>query len=173
MSTHASGNALTLPLVSMVVMPAAVVGVLAYPFGLDGPIWHLMGVAVDGVLRVSAWVSALSGSTVVVPAFGAGALGFLAVAILVLTLFVSPLRWLAVAPALIGLWLAVTAKRFDLYVDRDGAGAAVRNTGDNSCCSGVRRPSWSNSGSRRTATRENTLIRPSSKVCGAMLSDAR
>ena len=123
------GNALTLPLVSVVVMPAAVVGVLAYPFGLDGPIWHLMGVAVEGVLRVSAWVSALSGSTVVVPAFGAGALGFLAVAILVLTLFVSPLRWLAVAPALIGLWLAATTKRFDLYVDRDGAGAAVRNTG--------------------------------------------
>ena len=121
------GNALTLPLVSVVVMPAAVVGVLAYPFGLDGPIWHLMGVAVEGILRVSAWVSGLSGSTVIVPAFGAGALGFLAASILVLTLFVSPLRWLAVAPAVMGLWLAATAKRFDLYVDRDGAGAAVRN----------------------------------------------
>src|SRR4051794_10613769 len=89
------GNAVTLPLVSVVVMPAAVIGVLAYPFGLDGPVWHLMGVAVEGILRVSAWVSGLSGSTVIVPAFGAGALGFLAASILVLTLFVSPLRWLA------------------------------------------------------------------------------
>ena len=29
------GNALALPLVSLVVMPSAVLGVLAYPFGLD------------------------------------------------------------------------------------------------------------------------------------------
>jgi len=120
------GNALTLPLVSVVVMPAAVIGVLAYPFGLDGPIWHLMGVGVEGILRVSAWVSGLSGSTMIVPAFGAGALGFLAASILILTLFVSPPRWLAVAPALVGLWFAATAKRFDLYVDREGAGAAIR-----------------------------------------------
>src|SRR5215203_2923632 len=36
------GNAVTLPLVSVVVMPVAVIGVLAYPFGLDGPIWQVM-----------------------------------------------------------------------------------------------------------------------------------
>jgi competence protein ComEC len=32
------GNALALPLVSLIVMPSAVLGVLAYPFGLDRPI---------------------------------------------------------------------------------------------------------------------------------------
>ena len=37
------GNALALPLVSLVVMPSAVLGVLAYPFGLDRPVWQLMG----------------------------------------------------------------------------------------------------------------------------------
>jgi competence protein ComEC len=121
------GNALTLPLVSVVVMPAAVLGVLAYPFGLDGPVWQLMGVACEGILRISAWVSALSGSTVIVPAFGAGALGLLVIALLAFTLLVSPLRWIAAAPALAGLWLAATPKRYDIFVDRDGAGAAVRN----------------------------------------------
>jgi competence protein ComEC len=120
------GNAVTLPLVSVVVMPAAVIGVLANPFGLDGPIWRVMGVAVEAMLSLSAWVSGLSGSTVIVPAFGTGALGLLIAALLVMTLFVSPLRWMSIAPAAVGLWLAASAKPFDLYVDRDGAGAAVR-----------------------------------------------
>ena len=50
------GNALALPLVSLVVMPSAVLGVLAYPFGLDRPVWQVMGAAVAQVLDVSAWV---------------------------------------------------------------------------------------------------------------------
>ena len=32
-------NALALPLVSLVVMPSAVLGVLAYPLGLDRLVW--------------------------------------------------------------------------------------------------------------------------------------
>jgi competence protein ComEC len=46
------GNALAVPLVSVAVMPCAVLGVLAFPFGLDRPAWQLMGVAVVQVLRV-------------------------------------------------------------------------------------------------------------------------
>ena len=71
------GNALALPLVSLVVMPSAVLGVLAYPFGLDRPVWQLMGAAVSQVLEVSAWVGNFSGSTLVVPALSIGALALL------------------------------------------------------------------------------------------------
>lgn len=46
------GNALTLPLVSLVVMPSAVIGILAYPFALDRPIWWLMGQAVGHARRL-------------------------------------------------------------------------------------------------------------------------
>ena len=120
------GNALALPLVSIVVMPCAVFGVVAYPFGLDRVAWQAMGIAVEKVLEVSAWVNGLSGSTVIVPAFGVAALGCLSVAILIVTLMVSPLRWLAAVPAALGLALAATPQRFDLYVDRSGIGAALR-----------------------------------------------
>src|SRR5215218_5001054 len=102
------GNALALPLVSIVVMPCAVFGVVAYPFGLDRVAWQAMGIAVEKVLEVSAWVNGLS------------------VAILIVTLMVSPLRWLAAVPAAFGLALAATPQRFDLYVDRSGIGAALR-----------------------------------------------
>ncbi|HEX8664587.1 MAG TPA: ComEC/Rec2 family competence protein [Beijerinckiaceae bacterium] len=120
------GNALALPLVSLVVMPCAVFGVVAYPFGLDRIAWATMGLAVEKVLAVSAWVNGLSGATVIVPAFGALALGLLALALLIVTLMASRLRWLAMVPAALGLWLAAAPERFDIYVDRSGIGAAVR-----------------------------------------------
>lgn len=120
------GNALTLPLISIVVMPAAVVGVLAYPFGLDRPVWEVMGIAVEQVLKLSAWVSDFSGSTLVVPAFGPGVLGLFVAALLIATIFASRLRWLAAVPALAALGLSATPKLDDIYVDRTGAGAAIR-----------------------------------------------
>ena len=120
------GNGLALPIVSILVMPAAVIGMLAYPFGLDGPAWLVMGYAVDHVIKAAAWVQTFSGSTVPVAAFGAGALGLMVVGLLVGTLFVSPLRRLSLIPAALGLFAATMPERPDIFVDRGGAGAAVR-----------------------------------------------
>ncbi len=120
------GNALTLPLVSLAVMPAAVLGMLAYPFALDRPVWWLMGLAVRGMLDISAWIAGFGQANVVLPAFGTGALALLAVALLVATLPVSRLRLLSLLPAGLGLALAASPTRYDIYIDRDGAGAAVR-----------------------------------------------
>ncbi|MGY2053074.1 ComEC/Rec2 family competence protein [Methylobacterium sp. JK268] len=120
------GNALTLPLVSVVVMPAAVIGMLAYPFALDRPVWWTMGLAVRGMLDISAWIEHFDHAVVIVPAFGAGALGCLTAALLLLTLPTSRLRWLGVLPGLIGVALAAGVERPDLYVDREGGGAALR-----------------------------------------------
>lgn len=121
------GNALALPLVSLVVMPSAVLGVLTYPFGLDRPVWQMMGAAVSQVLDVSGWVGGFGGSSVVIPALGLGALALFSLALLVAAIFASALRWLAVVPALAGLALAAAPTRPDIYVDRDGQGAAIRN----------------------------------------------
>jgi len=123
------GNALALPLVSLIVMPSAVLGVLAYPFGLDRPVWQLMGAAVSQVLDVSAWVGSFSGSTLVVPALGVAALGLMSIALIVLTVPASSLRWLALVPVGAGLAVAATPQRYDIFVDRDGAGAAIRDNG--------------------------------------------
>jgi competence protein ComEC len=103
--------------------------VLAYPFGLDRPIWQLMGVAVSRVLDASAWVGHFSGSTTFVPALDVVALVLLSIGLIVLTIPVSSLRWLALLPAGAGLALAATPHRYDVFVDRDGAGAAIRGKG--------------------------------------------
>ncbi|MCJ2072278.1 ComEC family competence protein [Methylobacterium sp. J-030] len=120
------GNALTLPLVSLVVMPSAVIGCLAYPFALDRPVWWLMGQAVGGMLAISNWIAGFERASLVVPAFGPGALAALTAALLLATLPASRLRWLALPPVLLGIGLLVQPERRDLYVDRQGSGAAVR-----------------------------------------------
>ncbi|MGE7415323.1 ComEC/Rec2 family competence protein [Methylobacterium tarhaniae] len=122
------GNALTLPLVSLVVMPAAVLGILATPFALDRPVWWTMGLAVRGMLDISSWIEGFDRATMVLPAFGSGALGLMTVALLLLVLPVSGLRWLGLAPGLVGLALAASPERPDLYVDREGGGAALRGS---------------------------------------------
>ncbi|WP_162820224.1 ComEC/Rec2 family competence protein [Microvirga calopogonii] len=123
------GNALALPLVSLIVMPSAVLGVLAYPFGLDRPIWQFMGAAVSQVLDVSAWVGGFSGSTLVVPALGSAALVLLSLGLILVSVPASALRWLAVVPAGAGLAFAAMPGRYDVFIDRDGTGAAIRSRG--------------------------------------------
>ncbi len=120
------GNGLALPIVSMIVMPAAVIGMLTYPFGLDAAAWSLMGHAVAQVLAAAAWVEGFAGSNVPVAAFSTGALGLMVIALLAGTLFVSRLRRFAIIPAALGFLAAANPDRPDILVDREGAGAAIR-----------------------------------------------
>jgi competence protein ComEC len=120
------GNLLALPFVSLVVMPAAVFGVLLYPLGLDALAWNLMGLATQPVLWVSHLVAGWHGSTVVIPAFGSTALLLLALALILATLLTTWLRLLAALPFAIGLSLAATPERPDIFIDRAGAGVAAR-----------------------------------------------
>ena len=59
-------NGLAIPIVSLVVMPMALAGVLLMPLGLEAwPLW-LMGKGLDLVLAVSDWVAGLPGSSLVI-----------------------------------------------------------------------------------------------------------
>lgn len=54
------GNLLSLPLVGFVMMPAALLGVLAMPFGLEAPFLLAMGWSIDRMLDMAAVVAAWS-----------------------------------------------------------------------------------------------------------------
>ncbi len=88
------GNMLVLPLVEFIVMPAAVLGVLANPFGLDGPVWWLMGQGTAFMLEVRDGSRALMARTLHLPAFGPAALLAMTVGLLWIVLWQKPLRWL-------------------------------------------------------------------------------
>jgi len=122
------GNAMALPFVSLCVMPAAVFGVIAYPFGLDWPAWALMGLASEIVLKVAHWVATIDHSTVTVAAFGPGVLLAFVVSLLWLTLWTTGLRWLALVPLVLGVAFAAKPERPEILIERDGSGIAVRGS---------------------------------------------
>lgn len=121
------GNAFGLPIVELVVMPFSFLAVALYPLGLDGPFWHLAGLAAVPVLAGARIAAGFPGAVVVVPAFGVGALSLLAFGMLWACLWSTPLRWLAVLPVAVGVAFAAAPARPDVRIDREGRGAAVRS----------------------------------------------
>ena len=67
-------NLAAMPVVSAVVMPAGMLGLVAMPFGFDGFFWWLMGVGIDWMIVVTEWVAALPGAIGRITAFGTGPL---------------------------------------------------------------------------------------------------
>jgi competence protein ComEC len=120
------GNALAIPLVSLVVMPCAVIGTLLVPFSLDHLVWVVMGEATRAVLWVAAWVGSFEGAAPPVPRSPPWLFFMLVVALLVAVLMQTALRWLALIPLLAWLVLLRTAPAPDLAIAPDGRMALIR-----------------------------------------------
>jgi competence protein ComEC len=121
-------NLAAMPVVSGLVMPAGLVGLVAAPFGLDGPFWHLMGVGIEWMVWIAQRVAALPGAVGRVPAFGTGALLAMTAGILMLGLLRTRLRLAGLAVLAAGIVWAMAASRPDIVVAQDGRGVAVRGT---------------------------------------------
>ena len=67
-------NLAAMPVVSALVMPAGLLGLLAMPFGFDGFFWWLMGIGIDWMIAVARWVAGLPGAVGRMAAFGIGPL---------------------------------------------------------------------------------------------------
>jgi competence protein ComEC len=67
-------NLAAMPVVSALVMPAGMLGLLAVPFGFDGFFWWLMGIGIDWMIAVTRWVANLPGAVGRMAAFGTGPL---------------------------------------------------------------------------------------------------
>lgn len=120
------GNMMALPFVSLVVMPAAVVGALLYPLGLDALAWWVMGLATEPVLLASRFVAGLGGSTQVIPAYSVAAVLCFGAGLILLALLTTWLRLAAALPLAAGLAIAANPQRVDVYIDREAAGVAAR-----------------------------------------------
>ncbi|GLK80917.1 ComEC/Rec2 family competence protein [Methylopila turkensis] len=121
-----AGNALATPLISLIVMPSVVGGLLFAPLGLDGPWWRLMGLGLEGVLAIARAVASWPGAERATGAFGEASLVLFALGICWLCLWRTALRFLAVAPILAALALAAWPTRPDVVIDPAGRSIAVR-----------------------------------------------
>jgi competence protein ComEC len=119
-------NLLAMPVVSAVVMPMGILGVLAMPFGFDSIFWHLMGKGIDWMIAVVLWVTSLPGSVWYMPAFGTGPLLVATLGLLLVCLLRTPLRWSGALLTIGATVWALTLPRPDILVGADGQLAAVR-----------------------------------------------
>ena len=119
-------NLAAMPVVSAVVMPAGLFGLLAMPFGLDGLCWQLMGWGIDWMIAVTQWVARLPGAVGRITAFGTGPLIAASAGIIVLGLLRTPLRWAGGAMLLVALAWALAVPQADILISGDGRNVAVR-----------------------------------------------
>jgi competence protein ComEC len=121
-------NLSAMPVVSAVVMPAGMLGLIAIPFGFDGFFWWLMGLGIDWMILVTKWVAGLPGAVGRVTAFGTGPLIVSSLGIILLGLLRTPLRWSgAVAIALSVIW-ALAIPQPDILISGDGRNVGVRGS---------------------------------------------
>lgn len=120
-------NLLAMPVVSVLVMPMGILGLLTMPFGFDAIFWHLMGKGIDWMIWVSLWVSGLPGAVGRMQAFGAGPLLLGTAGLLLVCLLRTPLRWSGGVLALGATLWAVSTPRPDVLIAGDGQAAAFRS----------------------------------------------
>lgn len=115
-------NVATMPLISMVVMPAALVGMLSMPFGLDAPFFDVMGWGLRLVIVVAQEVASWNGDV----GTGRGPPGFLPLAasgLILLVCLTSRLRLVGIillGAAIIWFQISQRPAQPDLVISEDG-----------------------------------------------------
>jgi competence protein ComEC len=119
-------NLAAMPVVSALVMPAGLLGLVAMPFGLDGVFWWLMGIGIDWMIAVTKWVAGLPGAVGRMAAFGAGPLIAASIGIVLMGLLRTPLRWSGALVFCLAVIWALAAPGPDVLISGDGRSVAVR-----------------------------------------------
>lgn len=115
-----------MPVVSALVMPAGLLGLLAAPFGLDGVFWWLMGLGIEWMVAVSRWVAALPGAVGRIAAFGIAPLILASLGIIVMGLLRTPVRWSGALVLLASIAWALSVRQPDILIAGDAQSVAVR-----------------------------------------------
>lgn len=119
-------NLAAMPVVSALVMPAGLLGLVAMPFGFDGVFWRIMGGGIDWMIAVAQWVAALPGAIGRIAAFGTGPLIAASLGIILLGLLRTPLRWGGAAAVVLAVAWALVAPQPDILISADGHTVGVR-----------------------------------------------
>jgi competence protein ComEC len=113
-------NLVSVPLMGVLVMPAAVMATLLLPLGLDWIALRLMELGLRWILTVAEWVAALEGARVPVVAPGPHVLPLLALGALFVVLWQGRSRALGVLPMVLGVLLWGGAERPVMIISDTG-----------------------------------------------------
>ncbi len=113
-------NLLSVPLMGILVMPAAVIAALALPLGMDQPVLWVMGKGVAWILGVANWVAGLDGARGVVVSPEMWVLPVLGFGALVVMLWQGRVRFAGLVPMALALWFWAGTERPDVLISENG-----------------------------------------------------
>jgi ComEC/Rec2-related protein len=151
-------NLAAMPIVSVLVMPFAVMGAAAMPFGLDAPFFYVMGRGLSAMIVVADWFSVRSPLDAV-GLVSVQAVLLIAIALVFATMATTRLRLAALPFAVLGALALVGAKTPDVFVSEDGRLVALRN-GEGELAVNRARPNQFTIDSWKRALRVEAIVPP-------------
>jgi competence protein ComEC len=134
------GNLIAMPVFSILVMPAGALALVLMPFGLDGPALWVMGIGLDIVYALAAWVAALPGAMHPVAAAPGWVLAVYSTGFVLLVAGQGIARLVGMGLGVVAAMCWVMTDSPDMFVTEDAVVVARFATGE---------PDWSVSTSRR------------------------
>lgn len=153
-----AANLTAMPIVSIAVMPPAVLAMAAMPIGLDGPFLDIMGRGIAALIAIAAWFS----ERTPVDAVGAvpvSAVAIASIALLIATLATTWLRVLALPFAAAAVFIVLTHRLPEALIAEDVKFLAVP-LGDGRLAVSRPRPNRFAVENWMRATRSETLVAP-------------
>ncbi|MDX8517671.1 ComEC/Rec2 family competence protein [Mesorhizobium dulcispinae] len=159
-------NLAVMPIVSLVVMPLAVLSALAMPFGFDGPFLYVMGKGLTAMIAISAWISEWS------PVDAVGLISIHSVllatiALVIATMATTWLRLAAVPFALAGLLTIPQVRTPDLLISEDAHLVAMPIGGGELAVNRARSNEFTTDNWKR-ALKAETIVPPETFANGAL-----
>lgn len=125
-------NGLALPVIGILVMPAALLAAVLMPLGLEGPALWVMGKGLELVLMISHLVAAIPGAHVVTPQPPAAAAMLLGLGAVMTMLIAGPARLAGLPVMAVAIILAMAAPPGpDILIDRMASNVALRDEAGN------------------------------------------
>jgi ComEC/Rec2-related protein len=150
-------NLAIMPIVSLIVMPFAVLSALAMPFGADGPFLYVMGKGLTVMIAMSGWISERS------PVDGVGLISqqavlLVAIALVIATMATTWLRLAALPFALAGLLTVSDTRTPDVLISEDARLVALPIGGGELAVSRARPNEFTVDNWKRALTSETIVV---------------
>ena len=125
-----AANLIVTPIVSLLIMPMALLALLAMPLGLEYWPLQAMGYGIDLMVATGQWVASWPGAVSVLPSISGAALLLMVLGGLWFCLWQTRMRTFGLVIAACGLALAPVGTRPDILIDREGRTVALRDEGN-------------------------------------------